>query len=222
MAVALVMSFGIMSCASTDSVNEPYETSAASILSQDSTQNPNACLVRAEWLADTLGLTDEQVAALKAAQDSLRAIAQAEIEAADKDHDAIRAAIAKYRASMRAAVESILTPEQLALLQELRPPFPNKRDRGLHRGHFKYGREANDSMAMARLVEELGLTPEQVTQVEQLREKIRTEKPEDPRKAFYDGMKLILTEEQLAKFEELVKSQLDGGHGRKVRHHGKR
>lgn len=214
---AFVLSISVMSCA-TDNTSEPSAMTASVILSQDSTNNPNPCLVRAEWLADTLGLTEEQVAALTAAQDSLRAIAQAEIEAANQDRALIKAALQKYRESMKAAIEATLTADQLALLQSLRPPFHNKGhhgDRGRHRGHHKL--PGNDSLLLAKLTVELSLTAEQVTLIQALQADIKTAQPEDPRAAFYDGLKTILTAEQLAKFDELLAKGPKGDGPRKGR-----
>jgi Spy/CpxP family protein refolding chaperone len=199
---AFVMSFGVMSCAN-DSNPESADTYAASILSMDSTQNPDGCLVDAEWLADTLDLTDEQIAILTAAQDSLKAIARAEIEAANGDRDLIKAAIKKYRESMRAVVEATLTPEQLALLDSLRAPF--HRGRGTRGHHFGQHKHAyRDSLMIVDLTAELGLSAEQVVQVQALADSIKANKPGNGKEVFYEGMKQILTAEQLAKFDAWI------------------
>lgn len=217
-----MLSVSMMSC-STDNTSEPSEMTAATILSADSTDNPNPCLVRAEWLSDTLGLSDEQVAALSAAQDSLRAIAQAEIEAANRDRDLVKTALQKYRESMKAAVESILTADQLALLESLRPPFHNKGPRGGHgRGHHRGGEMPNDSVMLAKLTVDLALTPEQVTLIQTLQAEIKANQPEDPRGAFHEGLKTILTAEQLAKFEEMTARGPRGEGGRKGHRRGRK
>ncbi len=208
---ALIMSFGVMSCAS--DTNQAPDTTAASIMSMDSTQNPDGCLVNAEWLADTLNLTDEQVATLNAAQESLKAIAEAEIEAANGDRELIKAAIKKYREGMRAAVQATLTAEQLALLDTLRAPFHKGRGtRGHHFGQHKHA--YRDSMMLVQLTAELGLSAEQVVQVQALADAIKANKPGNGKAAFYEGMKLILTQEQLAKFDAWIEAHPKHDRGR--------
>jgi Spy/CpxP family protein refolding chaperone len=218
---AMIMSFGVMSCAS--DTNQANDITPASIMSMDSAQNPDGCLVNAEWLADTLNLTDEQVAILTATNDSLKAIAEAEIAAANGDRELIKAAIKKYREAMRAVVEATLTPEQLALLEALRPPFHGGRGtRGHHFGQHKHA--FRDSLMLVELTTELGLSDSQVVQVKTLADSIKANGPGDGKRAFYEGMKLILTPEQLAKFEAWIAARPNdgkpegpghrGGHGR--------
>lgn len=219
---AFIMSFGVMSCAN-DSNPESANTYAASILSMDSTQNPDGCLVDAEWLADTLNLTDEQIAILTAARDSLKAIAEAEIAAANGDRELEKAAIKKFRESMRAVVVATLTPEQLAILDSLRAPFhKGKGTRGHHFGQHKHA--YRDSVMLVELAKELALTDSQIVQVQALADSIKAGKQGNGKQAFYDGMKLILTEEQFAKFEEWIAAHPGkGGHGKGRKHgHGKR
>jgi hypothetical protein len=212
---AFVISFSVMSCASQNS-SEPSEPTAASILSQDSTDNPDPCHVRAEWLADTLNLTDEQVATIEAARDSLRAIAEAEIAAANGDRALIKAAIKQYRESMKAVIQATLTAEQLALLDSLRAPFHEGRGtRGHHFGQHKHA--YRDSVMLVELTAELSLTPEQVAQVQALAESIKANQPANGKQVFYDGMKQILTAEQLALFDAWIAAHPpkgEKGHGK--------
>jgi Spy/CpxP family protein refolding chaperone len=217
---AFVMSFGVMSCAS--DMNQAPDNTPASIMSLDSAENPDGCLVDAEWLADTLNLTDEQITTLQNAQDSLKAIAEAEIAAATGDRELIKAALKKYREAMRAIVEATLTPEQLALLDTLRAPFHEGRGtRGHHFGQHKHA--YRDSVMMLELKTELGLSDSQFVQVQALADSIKAGKPGNGKAAFYEGMKLILTPEQLAKFDAWIgaRPKHDGkghkggkGHGR--------
>ena len=204
---AFLMSFGVMSCA-TDSTPENSNNYAAKILSEDSVENPDPALVDAYWLADTLNLTDSQVVILTAAYDSLRAIAEAEIEAANGDEELIKAAIKKYREAMRAVVVATLTPEQLALLDSLRAPFHSgKGTRGHHFGQKKHA--YRDSVMLVKLAEELELTDSQIVQMQALADSIKAGQPGNGKQAFYEGMKAILTEEQFAEFREWIGAQPD-------------
>ena len=80
---------------------------------------------RVEGMTEKLGMDDEQTAALtvilESAVTSETAILQAAIDG-DASVEETREALGDLRESTRAAVEAILTDEQIAALQEMGPP----------------------------------------------------------------------------------------------------
>lgn len=207
--VATLAGFAITGCNTT---TEPSATSSAttaeSLVSNTFLEDSSTCLVPPIRFKDTLQLTDDQVAKLQAAEDSLRAIEKNAIDAANGDRAKIRAAMDAFRDSMKAAVESILTADQLALLKSLRPRFDDRDNEGCH-GRNGGAPDSNaiaarDSALVMRLATDLALTSDQITQIQALQAQIRTNHPADPRAEFYNGLKTILTADQLTKLDALI------------------
>jgi len=233
-----LIGFSITGCSTSTEPFASTDIGAESIISNDFLQDTSTCVMPPIRLQDTLQLSQDQINALQAAEDSLRQIEKDAITAAKGDRTGIRAAMDAFRQSMKSAIESILTPEQLALLQSLKPKFGPRDAEGCRGGHHgepqdssaKAARLAHlatrDSALLLRLTTELALTENQIAQIQTLQAQIRTEQPADPRNAFYTGLQSILTADQLTKLDALIAAfppRDDEGHGgNHHRGHGRR
>lgn len=119
---------------------------------------PDGPAPRLERLAEHLDLSDAQVEALRARFDALADAARAWREAnPDASREARRAFAEEQRAAFRSAFADVLTPAQLAALDQLRP------DGRRHRGPGGHGLHA--------LVRGLDLSPDQQAAVRALLER---------------------------------------------------
>lgn len=200
------------------------------IVSNSFLQDSESCIAPPIRFQDTLQLTADQIASLKTIEDSLRAIEKEAIEAAKGDRTQIRAAMEAFRESIKASIESILTVEQLALLQSLKPKFEPRNAEGCRgRGNDSAAIAdrlehiaKRDSALLIRLATELALTNDQIAQIGALQTQIRTEHPADPRNVFYTGLQTILTAEQLEKLDALIDAfPPQGNNGHHGRHRGR-
>ncbi|MBT4608714.1 MAG: hypothetical protein HOM68_10155 [Gemmatimonadetes bacterium] len=169
-------------------------------------------------MATALGLTQDQQAQLDQLHKDSRAAAQdlrASGEATREDRDALREA-------HREARESILTADQLEILEGLRAERPEGRRRG--RRH----RDGEGTEGRVRLGERLGLTQEQTQAVQSLRATHREQMEalresgdisRDQLKALRgehrEQVRELLTEDQQAALDQLrAEHQAEGGRRR--------
>ncbi len=123
-----------------------------------------------------LGLSDDQVAELQSAF-----------------------ANSTSREEHRAALEAILTPEQLAKHQEMMQRWRGMR--GHHPGKMGPGRFRDPAAHIAMLEDQLGLSDDQVTQLQAAFAKATS------REEHRAALESILTPEQLAKHQEMMKQR---------------
>jgi protein CpxP len=127
---------------------------------------------RIEWMTENLDLTAEQ-------QSEIRTILEEQ-----------RAQAERQREETRERVDAVLTPEQLARIDE-------RREAGMER-------------RLDRLAEQLDLTEDQITQVRALMPAKGSETSMD-RAQIREQIKAVLTEEQRTKFEAMGPDKKRGG-----------
>jgi Spy/CpxP family protein refolding chaperone len=139
-------------------------------------QDPEASASqRIERMTERLDLTAEQQGEIRAILDEQ----QAESE--------------RQRAETRARVDAVLTPDQLARIDEQR--------------------DAREARHLDRLAERLALSPEQVAQVRTIMQ-AKGDDPEMARNEVREQIKAVLTEEQLSAFESMGTGAKRGGPGK--------
>jgi Spy/CpxP family protein refolding chaperone len=131
---------------------------------------------RIERMTESLELTSEQ-------QGEIRAILEEQQAQAEQQ-----------RAQTRERIGAVLTPEQLARIDE-------RRQAGIERG-------------LDRLADRLDLTDEQLGQVRGLMLQTQGTDPRMDRAEIREQIKAVLSEEQRARFETMERSSKRGGHGK--------
>jgi hypothetical protein len=169
--------------------------------------------MRAEVI-EKLGLTEDQQASLANLETTYRDQVEALIKSADEDPDreALHEEVKALGAAFQDAFVGLLTDEQKAAYDELQASIAGRsgfHGRGFKRGH---GRTS--------LVDELGLNEDQVAALTELRASLhddakaifesdydadtKREQLEALHTEMTDGLLALLTEEQRAKYDELV------------------
>lgn len=138
-----------------------------------------------------LDLTQAQQDVIRAVMEEYRPQLEAlrdQVHSGSLTREEARDQASAIRDAIRAEVEAVLTPEQLAALDDLRTA----------RGDRAQDREEARQQARDAMTEALGLTAEQQTQIEALRDAPRAEGTrQERREAHRDAFEAILTVEQL-------------------------
>jgi Spy/CpxP family protein refolding chaperone len=202
---AVALSVGMMACSESEGTN-PAASGVATTASSGAGERVS--------IVDALGLTEEQHeqfrAAMQAHHEKMRALRDSLGESATpEERQAARDAL---RAELLEELGTFLTEEQLAKLEELH------QQRQGRRGMRGNGPPTDEQIAermdrrIERLVEALGLSPEQEVQVRDLFETMHANRPESRptpeqrsqhREEIHSQLEAILTPEQMALFEEL-------------------
>jgi len=192
----------------------------------DTSNIPFPFCFTADYLKEKLALTDSQAIAIQQIQDSLRAGLKIRFDAMKAagtlTPDSARAIRLEFQTELYKDVAGILTADQLATLQNLRPPVGPRE--GHHGGDRRdpHGRGprsdslanldpvVRDSIVLAKLetvlTDNLALTADQITAIQQLQAGLHADTTLDDyvrRVKFESGLETILTADQLAKLRAL-------------------
>ena len=172
---------------------------------------------------EQLNLTDEQKAQLKSLKENLKKESEALKNNTSLTKEQKQAAKKELHDKWRAQAEAILTPAQKEQLQKM------KSEKGTKPGHDKKDKAARPQKGPGvtkgrELPQELNLTQDQQTKLQQLRADYRTKfetlrndntlsqeqkkaKMQDLMKAQKEDMKKILTKEQMEKMQSVKKER---------------
>ncbi|MDP4289220.1 MAG: hypothetical protein Q8922_14975 [Bacteroidota bacterium] len=188
----------------------------------DTDRTPSPACFPGQYLQEQLGLSDTQVIAIQALQDSLRLAIQKQITtmkaSGTLNRDSVRALRQQYQVALQNGLANILTPAQLVQLKALMPPAvpPEHYGRGplsgrQHNNHDLDSLQSmapavRDSIVLARMEQVLAaagdtLTATQITLIEDLQASLQADTtltPQARRAQFEAQLQTILNANQIA------------------------